>query len=380
MTEKRYFINPAARSDSSCRGLFGDEVYSSVRTFLQRLPQPHFTPLHHLPALASEMGVGDIRVKDESARYGLNSFKILGVTYAVGSLLGEGRLTEGSVLACATEGNHGRAVARVAAANHLEAKVYVAANTNRSRREAIEAEGAKVVAVDGSYDDAVRQAARDADRFGWLLVSDTSWPGYEEIPRRIMAGYTHLMTEAEEQWTSDPPPDVVLVQAGVGGLAGAVMSWLCRRYGEDRPFVIVCEPASAACFLESSRAGKPVALPGPFDTVMTGLRCGVVSSLAWPLISTTADAFLSIYDEECASAMRTFAHPQNGDPIVTAGASGACGLAALLATQRDGDLRPLREASNLDEQSRILVFNTEGVTNPETYARITGSGICSGPR
>jgi diaminopropionate ammonia-lyase len=164
----------------------------------------------------------------------------------------------------------------------LGAKVYVAAATSATRIEAIEKEGAEVIAVDGNYDDAVKQAAREAKLHGWQVISDTSWPEYEEIPRWIMLGYTRLMTEAETQWLPEPPPDAVIVQAGVGGLACAVVSWLCQRYGTKRPFVIVCEPASAACFLESSRAGKPVTLNGPFNTIMAGLRCGEVSPMAWP--------------------------------------------------------------------------------------------------
>lgn len=329
----------------------------------------------HLQKLASELGVGDILLKDESARFGLPSFKILGVSYAVGQLLREGRLVKDSVLICASEGNHGRAVARVAAENKLAAKVYVAANTSPARIKAIESEGAEVVMVDGNYDDAVRQAARDAEHHGWQLISDTSWAGYEEIPRRIMSGYTRLMTEAETQWTPEPPPDVMFVQAGVGGLACAVASWLCWRYGAKRPFMIVCEPSSAACLLESSRAGMPIALRGPFDTIMAGLRCGEVSPLAWTVLSTAADAFLSIDDEQCALAMRVLAHPRDSDPIVAAGASGACGLAALLAVFQDETLRPLREASGLNKRSRIFVINTEGATDPELYSRITSDEL-----
>ena len=164
----------------------------------------------------------------------------------------------------------------------------------------------------------------------------------------------------------------MFVQAGVGGLACAVVSWLCQRYGTKRPFVIVCEPASAACLLESSRAGKPVTLNGPFNTIMAGLRCGEVSPIAWPTLAAAVDAFVSIDDVQCASAMRAVAHPSNGDPVVVAGASGACGLAALLAILQDERLRPVREMSGVSVGSRILVINTEGATDAELYVQVTG--------
>jgi diaminopropionate ammonia-lyase family len=188
-----------------------------------------------------------------------------------------------------------------------------------------------------------------------------------------MLGYTKIMTEAEMQWSPDGPLDLVLVQAGVGGLACAVVSWLCQKYGTKRPFVIVCEPASAACFLESSRAGKPLTLNGPFNTIMAGLRCGEMSPIAWPTLATAVDAFVSIDDMRCTSAMRALARPSNGDPVIVAGASGACGLAALLAILQDERLRPVLEVSGICVQSRILVINTEGATDLELYVKVTGA-------
>ena len=370
----QYLINPNARAERNYRGLFEAEEYRLVNKLFctQSDSDPYPTPLLHLRVLASELGIDDILLKDESSRFGLNSFKILGVSYALGQLLGEGRLAKDSIIVCASEGNHGRAVARVAAENKLGAKIYVASDASSTRIEVIEKEGAEVIVVDGNYDDAVKQVARDAGQHGWQIISDTSWSGYEEIPRWIMAGYTQVMNEAEKQWTPDPPPDVVLVQAGVGGLTCAVVSWLCQKYGTKRPFVIVCEPVSAACLLESYRAGQPVKLRGPFNTIMAGLRCGEVSPLAWPTIATAVDAFVSIDDKQCSEAMRILAHPLNGDPLVIAGASGACGLASLLAILQDESLRAVRETSGVSVRSRILVINTEGATDPELYVRLTG--------
>lgn len=364
----QYLINPYAR-ERDCSGLFQAEEYRLVNDFFCSLPKFEPTPLMHLGALASELGIGDILLKDESARLGLNSFKILGASFAVHRLLSEGRLVDDSVVVCGSEGNHGRAIARVAAENKLRAKIYVASATSRMLIEVIEKEGAEVIVVDGNYDDAVKQAAHEARQQGWQVISDTSWTEYEEIPRWIMLGYTKLMTEAEMQWSPDPPPDVVFVQAGVGGLACAVVSWLCQRYRTKRPFVIVCEPASAACLLESSRAGKPVTLTGPFNTIMAGLRCGEMSPIAWPTLATAVNAFVSIADVQCALAMRAVARPSNGDPVVVAGASGACGLAALLAILQDERLRPVREASGINFQSRILVINTEGATDRDSTGK-----------
>lgn len=371
MPVNQFVINPGARSDVSL-SLFKTEEYESVNNFFCSQPNLHATPLRHLPGLASEMNIRNILLKDESRRFGLNSFKILGVSYAVGRLLGEGRIDKGSVLVCATEGNHGHAVARAARENGLNAKIYMSADTAAARIEAITEEAAEVVLVDGNYDDAVRLSAEDARSKGWTMISDTSWPGYEEIPRWIMAGYTRLLDEAESEWSPEPRPDVVVVQAGVGGLACAVVSWLCQRYGAQRPFTIACEPVTAACLLESARAGKPISLRGPFDTIMAGLRCGNVSSLVWPTIAGAVDAFVSIDDEQCTGAMRILAHPVNGDPLVIAGASGACGLAAMLAILQEKSLRAVREASGVSVRSRILVINTEGATDPELYLRVTG--------
>jgi diaminopropionate ammonia-lyase len=361
----RYFLNPSARTVPVSSGLFDAQDLNDVRNF-----EVVSTPLIHLRRLASEVGVADVLLKDESSRLGLNAFKIVGVSYAIDRLLKEGKITKDLVLVCATEGNHGRAVARVARQNNLEAKVYMSRQAVAARINAIEKEGAQVVTVDGNYDDAVRQSAIDAAREGWMIISDTAWPGYEEVPRLIMAGYMKLLDEAQSQWSPDPPPDVVLVQAGVGGLTCAVISWLCHRYGAQRPFTIVCEPVSAACHLESARAGEPVSLSGPFNTIMAGLRAGEVSSLAWPTIALAADAFVAIDDEECIEAVRALARPSGKDPVVVAGPSGACGLGALFAILRNDELRTVREESGLNALSRVLVINTEGATDPELYAQL----------
>jgi diaminopropionate ammonia-lyase len=368
-TGARYVLNPEARNSAPKRQLFALPDLTRAAQFHRAQPNYHPTPLVSLPAYARELGIRELLVKDESSRMGLNAFKITGVAYAIDRLRERGALPAASILACATDGNHGRAVARVAREMKLNAKVYMHKGAVTARVQAIRDEGAEVVIVDGNYDDAVRTVARDAQEHGWLVISDTSWPGYEQIPRDIMAGYTILMAEAAAQWSA--MPDVVLIQAGVGGLAAAVLSWLLHEFGNKRPFVVCCEPDRAACVLESLRAGRLVELKGSLDTIMAGLSCGLVSSLAWPILKDALDACVAIRDAECAAAMRKLAHLSAGDPPLAAGESGACGIAALAAILREDEFRAVREDLHLNSNSRVFVINTEGVTDPESYRAIT---------
>jgi diaminopropionate ammonia-lyase len=323
-----------------------------------------------LRGYARDIGIGELLVKDESYRMGLNSFKILGVSYAVARLIKSGEVGVGSTVACATDGNHGRAVAHVARRYQLLSRIFMHQGASRARIKAIEAEGAQVIIVDGNYDDSVKQAAQEAEKNGWVLISDTSWPGYEAVPRHIMAGYTMLMTEAAEQWGS--PPDSVLVQAGVGGLAGAVVSWFLEKFGEVRPRIVSCEPKNAACVMESMRAGAPITVDGSLETIMAGLSCGTVSPIAWPVLFGGLEACVAITDGDCADAVRTLAHPQPGDPAIIAGESGACGVAALGAIMHRDEFRTVRDALHLDAESRVMVINTEGATDRESYCTLTG--------
>ena len=363
------FINLTARNDNDYRGLFSRDEYRTVHEFYRRRTDLQPTPLHSLQRLAAELGLKDILVKDESVRFGIDAFKIAGVTYAMDHLLHEKRLAKDSVVVCATEGNHGRAVARVGSRLGLRVKVYVSNTIAAERVAALEREGAEVVAVNGTYDDAVNLAAEEARRGAWMIVSDTAWPGYEEIPRLIMAGYTRLLDESELEWGTEPP-DVVLVQAGVGGLAGAVVSWLCWKYGSRRPFTIICEPTSAVSYLASARAGTKTSATGPIKTIMSGLRCDEMSSVAFPVITRAADAFIAVDDEHCIAAMRALAHPRDDDAHVTAGPAGACGVAALLLMCQDDRFDDLRKASGLGQQSRAFVINTEGATDKHLYQAI----------
>ena len=364
----QFSINLTAR-DNDYRGLFSADEYQGVSEFYRRRTDLQATPLLRLHRLAAELGLKEILLKDESVRFGMDAFKIAGVTYAMDNLLREERLARESVVVCATEGNHGRAVARVGKRLGLRVKVYVSNTMTAERVATLEREGAEVTTVNGTYGDAVKLVAEEAKRMSWTIVSDTAWPGYEEIPRLIMAGYTRLLDESEREWGPDLP-DVVLVQAGVGGLAGAVVSWLCWKYGSRRPFTIICEPTSAASFLESARANAQTSVAGPFNTIMSGLRCGEMSSVAFPVISNAADAFIAVDDEHSIAAMRTLAQRRGDDAVVTAGPAGACGMAALLLMCQDNRFEELRKASGLGQESRVFVINTEGATDKQLYQTI----------
>jgi diaminopropionate ammonia-lyase len=360
------------------KGLFSDEDYRRARSFFAAHPKLRPTPLRKLPNLASSLGIGRLFVKDETDRFGLPAFKGLGVTFAIDALQASGRLGAGATLVCASEGNHGRAVAHAARLAGVAARVYLADGVAAARASAIAGEGATVIRVAGTYDDAVRTAAADAARNGWIVVSDTSWPGYEEIPRQIMLGYTQLMDEAEHEWNSSGPPDVLFVQAGVGGLLGAVASWAAWRYGSRRPHIVAVEPTGAACLQASARAGRPTALGGPLTTIMGGLRAGEVSPAAFEGIRGLVDVFLAIEDDWAKEAMRQSAHPSGGDPLLRIGPSGAAGLAALMAIARSPALDDVARILSLDRGTRAFAIATEGPTEPALWQEITGLALPHG--
>jgi diaminopropionate ammonia-lyase len=271
-------------------------------------------------------------------------------------------------LAAATDGNHGRAVAHMAALLGLAARIYVPAGTARARIDAIATEGATVEVVDGTYDDAVARSARDAnDRC--LVISDTSWPGYEEVPRWVIDGYSTILWEIDDELArrGEKDPQLVIVQIGVGALAAAVVNHY-RQPGRDPNIAILSvEPARAACMRASIEAGKIVSVPGPHDSIMAGLNCGKPSMLAWPVISAGIDAFISIDDGRAREAMRALA--RSG---VVAGETGAAGLGGLLEVLTGPDSDQHREDLHVDETTRLLLFITEGATDPQSYANIIG--------
>jgi diaminopropionate ammonia-lyase len=350
-----WVLNPARRSDAPA--FFTDAQLAAVRGFYQDAER---TPLRTLPGLARSIGLSSVMVKDESARFGLPAFKIAGARYAIARLV-ESNRTAMTDLACATAGNHGRAVARVARERGLRAHVFVPAGTAAASIDALRNDGADVTVTDVAYDETVARMAWEADQRGWTIVSDVSWVGYDDIPRAIMAGYTWILEEAARQW-GDRRPDLVVVQAGVGSLAGAAAGWLVSRYGADRPRLVIAEPKGSACVLESLRAGRRVVLESCAPTKMVGLRCAAVSAAAWPVIHAVADAAIAVSEDLAEHSRARLAAPGAGDPVIAAGASGACGVAALTRLALDPVLEPLRAALGVGSTSRVMAIVTEGHT------------------
>jgi len=313
------------------------------------------TPLRELAGLARAAGVGAIRLKDEAGRFGLGSFKALGGAYAVARAPAEAR-----VVTCATDGNHGRAVAWGAQRFGRRCVIFVHETVSQGRVDAIARFGAEVRRVPGTYDDAVREAARQAEANGWFVVSDTSWAGFTEVPRLIMQGYRVMADEVADQWSGDPPTHV-FIQGGVGGVAAAVSAQMRARF-QPAPMLVVVEPDRAACLLASAELGEPTAIAGNLDTLMAGLACGEPSLVAWQELDHGAAAFMAIPDEAAVACMRVLA--KQG---IVAGEAGVAGLAwCLLAA---GDLAA-RETLGLDAMSRILAFSTEGATDPVVYEEL----------
>lgn len=364
-------LAPHVRRGAVLQGLFSAAELQSERAYFAARPELAPTPLHWMPSLAQRLGIGGLWLKDETSRFGLPAFKGLGAGFAIARLRVEGRIPEGTTLVCASEGNHGRAVARAARTHGLACRVYVGARVADARAEAIKSEGAEVVRVGGTYDEAVRAVAADAERNGWTIISDTAWPGYDEIPHLIMLGYTRLMDECADAW-GDAPPDVVVVQGGVGGLAAAVGSWWAARDGARRPRLVCVEPRNAPCLLESARAGHPVPIVGALDTIMGGLRCGEVSPPAFRAVADIYDGFIAIDDAWARTAMRTLARPTGDDPEIRCGPSGAAGVGAMLALADEGALQPAREALGIGPATTVLVLVTEGVTEPDLLASVLG--------
>jgi diaminopropionate ammonia-lyase len=364
------------------------EQADEVERFLTFRKNHAPTPLRSLPALARELVVGSIRVKDESHRLGLGSFKALGGSYAVIRLLLERASSElrhvvdiseidtpivreiarTLIVGCATDGNHGRSVAAGAKMIGAKAVIFVHAGVTDERVAAIAQFGAEIIRVPGNYDDSVAVAEQVCRDNNWIVVSDTSWPGYERIPGLVMQGYTAMLNEIVRELNQ--PPTHVFVQAGVGGLAAAVAGYFDIVYGASRPTFVVVEPDRAACLFQSAEAGRPIKIAHGEPTIMAMLECYEPSLVAWRILSRKADAFMTVSEEDAVGAMRRLAHPLENDPPVVAGESGAAGLAGLCRARKSS---PSREVLGLNQASRVLLINTEGATDQKRYAEIVGS-------
>ncbi len=348
------------------------------------------TPLLELSGLARATGVATIRYKDEGQRFALKSFKPLGGAYAVARLLmaevparaGVDTVTAEDLLAgtfkdicaqvtvtAATDGNHGRAVAWGARMFGCKCVIFINEAVSEGRERAIASFGADVRRNPGSFDDAVRTTQATAESQGWHVVPDTTAGAGGPSPRHVTQGYAVMAAETIDQLSGTPPPTHLFLQAGVGGMAAATCGQFWQAYGARRPKVILVEPENAACWFASLNAGQPVAVTGDLDTLMGGLACGEISRLAWDVLRTGADAAIRLTDQPAADAMRLLARGTDGDVPIAAGESGVAGLAAYLSVAADAEAR---RALALDETSRIVLFGTEGATDPEMYTEIVG--------
>ncbi|WP_116474718.1 diaminopropionate ammonia-lyase [Zobellella maritima] len=361
-----------------------DEAIRDIKTW----PGYAATPLHSLDALAADTDLARIWYKDESQRFDLKSFKALGGAYAVarqlqlaleqktGTRPDIAELLDGRwknevaelVVSCATDGNHGRSVAWGAQMFGCGCVIYVHRDVSEGRKRAMEAYGAEVIRIAGNYDDSVRLADVEARAHGRIIVSDTSYEGYMEIPKDVALGYTVMLSELVEQLDGEIPTHV-FIQGGVGGLASAVCGYFWDLWGERRPRFIVVEPEQANCLQMSARAGKPVTVDGDLETLMAGLACGEVSLLAWEILATGANDFMTLSEEAVPATMRMLARGYRQDPAIEAGESAVPGLAAAIRARQSGEYAA---ALGLDRNSKVLVIGTEGATDPEVYQQLVG--------
>lgn len=346
------------------------------------------TPLYDLPDAAARCQVGRLCLKDESVRSPLGSFKALGAPIALvrqilrlhpdfePAAILTGRYAEalrGYTVISATDGNHGRGLAAAAQDAGCRCVIVLHAHVSPEREQAIAAYGADIVRIAGNYDESVQEAARLAAAHGWQVIADTSYDGYEDIPRDVMQGYGAIAEEIVEQTSAQRGRagafTHVFLQGGVGGMAAGLASYFWEYHGPQRPCFISVEPAQADCLLQSAIQGRPAKATGTVDSVMAGLACGETSPLAWRFLQPCVDAFMTIEDEQAIEAMRALAQGSERDTPIVVGESGVAGLAALEWLRSD----PQRsEQVGLTAESRVLIISTEGATAPREYTRLVG--------
>ena len=369
------------------------ESAKKVQSFHASFPVYKETPLVELKHTAKSMGLGNIYIKDESYRFGLNAFKVLGGSYAIGNYLAKRlgksitempyeKLVSGEIkrelgditFVTATDGNHGRGVAWTAKQLQQKSVVYMPKGSAEERLMNIRAEGADASITDLNYDEAVRLANSQAEQKGWVMVQDTAWEGYEDIPGWIMQGYGTMGYEAYMQLPEKPTH--IFLQAGVGSMAGAVAGFFASVYGEDRPIITIVEPNKADCIYKTAEAadGKLHFVTGDMDTIMAGLACGEPCSIGWNVLRDYADYFLSCPDYAAAQGMRVLGNPEAGDTKVVSGESGASAFGCIAEIMRDKTLVELKNKLKLDENSKVLFFSTEGDTDKENYNSIVWDG------
>ncbi len=374
-----------------------EKEIQKAKQFHQSFPEYSITPLRSLHNLAKFLGVAGIYVKDESYRFGLNAFKVLGGSFAMGKYLAqklgkdigsldyhtltsdETRRSLGEItFATTTDGNHGRGVAWTA--NRLKQKsvVYMPKGSSQTRLENIRAEGAEAAIVEMNYDDAVRMTAENAQKYGWIIVQDTAWEGYEEIPTWIMQGYGTMAAESLDQLRQFQveKPTHIFVQAGVGSLAGAVQGYFAAVFGEERPKTIIVEADKADCLYKSALAndGKPRVVGGDMETIMAGLACGEPNTIGWRVLRDYSDMFFSCPDWLAAKGMRVLGNPLGEDLRVISGESGAVTAGLVFELMKCKDLEEAKAQLGLTKDSQILLFSTEGDTDPDHYRSIVWDG------
>lgn len=346
------------------------------------------TPLIGLRGLSSALSIETILYKDEGSRFGLGSFKALGGSYAVYRVLQReiskeaghtvpmkdigkhpfAEIAARTTVISATDGNHGRSVAWGAQRLGMPCRIYIHAEVSEERAEAITSLGAKVIRIAGNYDDSVELTRKDAQANDWFIVSDTSWEGYTEIPREVMAGYGVMANEVIQ--TLERPPTHVFLQGGVGGLAASMAAAFRQHWGESSPRVIVVEPELAPCLLVSAKEGRATIAPISKETLMAGLSCGEPSELAWKILEEEASDFLTIPENVVGPTMRLLANSPYGDPGLEVGESAIAGLAGFICSASQQNLR---SKTGLTENSRVLLIGTEGVTDGSLFNQLTGA-------
>ncbi|WP_297710326.1 diaminopropionate ammonia-lyase [Dysosmobacter sp.] len=390
--------NQMPRSDDRQLSIMSLENVAKARSFHRSFPQYSITPLASLDGMAKHLGLGSLFVKDESYRFGLNAFKVLGGSFAMARYIAQqmgrdvGEMTYDYLTSeafrqefgqatffTATDGNHGRGVAWAANKLGQKAVVHMPKGSAKSRFDNIAKEGAKVTIEEVNYDDCVRMAAAEAaETKHGVVVQDTAWAGYEEIPAWIMQGYGTMANEAAEQLRQLEVnrPTHVFVQAGVGSLAGAVVGYFTNLYPNNPPKFVVMEAKAADCLYRGAVAGDgdPRIVDGDLTTIMAGLACGEPNILSWDILRNHVSAFVSCPDWVSARGMRMLGMPVKGDPSVVSGESGAVGMGLISAIMEDDTYRDLREHLELDRFSQVLMFSTEGDTDPEKYWRILWDG------
>ena len=394
----RWEMNHMPRSDDKYLSIMSAENVAHARAFHESFPQYAVTPLARLSSMAKELGLADLFVKDESYRFGLNAFKVLGGSFAMARyislqtkrdiadtdydyLTGERFRNDfgQATFFTATDGNHGRGVAWAANKLHQRAVVHMPKGTVRRRLDNIRREGATVTIEDMNYDDCVRLAAKEASETErGVIVQDTAWDGYEDIPSWIMQGYGTMASEAAEQLRECcvARPTHIFVQAGVGSLAGAVVGYFANLFPNDPPKMIVMEAQAADCLYQGAKAGDgaPRIVGGDLQTMMAGLACGEPNTISWDILRNHATAFVSCPDWVSALGMRMLGCPVKGDTQVVSGESGAVGMGLIATLMKDEAYQELRDELGLNNGSRVLIFSTEGDTDPENYKAVVWQG------